>query len=69
MAEENKTVMNELADSKLRKIRPKTAESLKALFKSMMSTPCMTAVRQNQETHLPVAASYLPLSRKAAAPM
>lgn len=52
-----------------RRIKSKTADSLEALFKSMMSTPSMTAVRQNQETHLPVAASYLPLSRKAAAPM
>lgn len=69
MAEERKTAMNELSDNKLRRIKFKTADSLETLFKSMMSTPCMTAVRQNQETHLPVAASYLPLSRKAAAPM
>lgn len=69
MAEERKTDMNELSVNKLRRIKSKTADSLEALFKSMISTPCMTAVRQGQETHLPVAASYLPLSIKAAAPM
>ena len=44
MAEERKNVMNELSDNKLRRIKFKTADSLEALFKSMMSTPSMTDV-------------------------